>query len=44
MGTNDFQIGLVGKLDANQSKKQLNSYIYALKKKLNTMNSGPYRM
>ena len=34
MGTNDFQIGLVGKLDANQSKQQLNSDIDALKKQL----------
>lgn len=37
MGTNDFQIGLVGKLDANQSKQQLNSDIDALKKQLNTV-------
>lgn len=37
MGTNDFQIGLVGKLDANQSKQQLNSDIEALKKQLTTV-------
>ena len=37
MGTNDFQIDLVGKLDANQSKQQLNSDIDALKKQLNTV-------
>ena len=37
MGMNDFQIGLVGKLDDTQSKQQINSDINALKKQLNNV-------
>lgn len=37
MGMNDFQIGLVGKLDGTQSKQQINSDIDAIKKQLNTV-------
>ena len=37
MAENDFQIGLIGKLDGTQSKQQINSDIDALKKQLNNV-------
>ena len=38
MAENDFQIGLIGKLDGTQSKQQINSDIDALKKQLNNID------
>lgn len=38
MGMNDFQIGLVAKLDGTKSKNQLNADIEALKKQLTDIN------
>ena len=37
MAINDFNLGLIGKLDGTKSKQQLNNDIEALKKQLNSI-------
>src|SRR5574344_1366457 len=37
MAINDFNIGFLGKLDGTRSKNQINQYIEALKKSLNSL-------